>query len=288
MSAGKESFEECRGDMALLEVGIVEDTFVQGDGGLDAFDDKLVEGSAHAGNGFLPVPSMSDDLGDHRIVERNDHHIRFHGGVDSDAESTRRTVLGNHAWTGRKLLWVFGIDATFETVADEFDVLLLERQRLSVGEPDLFLDEVDAGHHFGDRMFDLDAGVHFHEEEIMVLVEEKFDGADISVMDSFDGFDCDATDLPSEFLIDGRRRGFFEKLLMPALDRTVSFAEMHDMATVVGDDLHFDMAGFEKISLKIDGIVAERGFRFRLSRLKGAREIVGFIDDTHSTASPTG
>ena len=159
---------------------------------------------------------------------------------------------------------------------------------MSVGEPDLLLDEVDAGHHFGDRMLNLNAGVHFHEEEVMVLVEEKFNGADIPVMHSFDGFNRDAADFSPEFFIDGRRRRFFEKLLMPALDRAVSFSEMRDMTTVVGDDLHFDMTGFEKVSFKVDGIVAERALCLRLGRLKGASEIVGFIDDTHTAASPTG
>jgi hypothetical protein len=63
--AGEEALEEGGGDMALLEVGVVEDTFVQRDGRFDAFDHVLVEGSAHAGDGFLPVSSMRDDFGDH-------------------------------------------------------------------------------------------------------------------------------------------------------------------------------------------------------------------------------
>src|SRR3989442_3838280 len=91
-------------------------------------------------------------------------------------------------------------------------------------------------------MFHLDAGVHFHEEEVVVLVEQELDGAEIPVVHGFDGFDGDAADLPAEFLVDGGRRRFFEKLLMPALDRAVALAEMHDMPTMVGGNLHFDMA----------------------------------------------
>ena len=138
---------------------------------------------------------------------------------------------------------------------------------MPVSEPDLLLDEIDAGHHFGDRMFDLDAGVHFHEEEVVVLIEQELDGADIPVVHGFDSFDGDAADGSTEFLVDGRRRRFFKKLLMPALDRAVAFPEMHDMPTVVGDNLHFDMAGLEKIPFEIDSIVAERGLRLRLRGL---------------------
>ena len=77
--AGEEAFEEGGRDVALLEVGVVEDALVQRDGCLDAFDHKFVKDSAHAGDGFLPVPPMGDDFGDHGIVERDDHHIRFYG-----------------------------------------------------------------------------------------------------------------------------------------------------------------------------------------------------------------
>src|SRR6185295_1566669 len=235
-------------DVALLEVGVVEDALVQRDSRLDAFDHKFVEGSAHAGNRFLPVPSMRDDFGDHGIVERDDHHVRFHHRVDSYPESAWRAVFGDHPRAGCKFLRIFGVDATFETMPGKFDVLLFEREGLPVGEPDLFLNEVDAGHHFGDRMFDLDTGVHFHEEEVVVFIEQELDGADIPVVYGFDGFNGDTADCPAEFLVDGRRRCFLEKFLMPALDRAVAFAEMHDMPTMVGNNLHFDMARLEKIS----------------------------------------
>ena len=87
-------------------------------------------------------------------------------------------------------------------------------------------------------------------------------------MDGLDRFDGDAADCPTEFLIDGRRRRFFKQLLMPALDRAVALPKMHHMPTVVGDNLHFDMAGLEKIAFEIDSVIAERGFRLRLRGLK--------------------
>ncbi len=63
---------------------------------------------------------------------------------------------------------------------------------------------------------------------------------------------------------------------------------MHDMSTMVGGNLHFDMPGLKKISFEVDGIVAERALRLRLGGLKCAREVLGFIDDAHAAASPTG
>ena len=126
---GEEAFEEEGRNMALLEVGVVENSFVQRDGRLDTFDHKLIEGSAHAGDGFLSIPAMGDDLGDHRIVERNDHHVRFHRRVDSYAESAWCAVFSDHAWTRGELFRVFGIDAAFDAMPVKLDVLLFERER---------------------------------------------------------------------------------------------------------------------------------------------------------------
>ena len=53
---------------------------------------------------------------------------------------------------------------------------------MPVGEADLFLDEIDAGDHFRDRVLDLDARVHFHEKEVVVLVEQEFHRADVPIM----------------------------------------------------------------------------------------------------------
>ena len=47
------------------------------------------------------------------------------------------------------------------------DVVLRERQRLAGGDAQLQLDEVEAGDQLGDRVLDLQAGVHLQEEELV-------------------------------------------------------------------------------------------------------------------------
>ena len=46
------------------------------------------------------------------------------------------------------------------------DVVLRKRQRFARGDRDLLLDQIDAGHHFGDGMLDLNAGVDLDEVEV--------------------------------------------------------------------------------------------------------------------------
>ena len=56
--AGKKAVKECRGDMSLLEIGIVENSPMERDRRLDAFDDKFIECATHPCHGFLAVTSV--------------------------------------------------------------------------------------------------------------------------------------------------------------------------------------------------------------------------------------
>ena len=47
----------------------------------------------------------------------------------------------------------------------KLNVLLVVAEFFAGGDADLFLDDVDAGDFLGDRMLDLDAGVHLDEIE---------------------------------------------------------------------------------------------------------------------------
>ena len=62
------------------------------------------------------------------------------------------------------------------------DVVPAERQRLARGDADLLLDQVDAGDHFGHRMLDLNAGVHFDEVEVAVLIDDELDRRRVGVV----------------------------------------------------------------------------------------------------------
>ena len=63
------------------------------------------------------------------------------------------------------MLRVFGIDARLDRRAPACDVALREGQALARGDAELPLDEVEPGHRLGDRMLDLQPGVHLEEIE---------------------------------------------------------------------------------------------------------------------------
>ena len=101
-------------------------------------------------------------------------------------------------------------------MACEGHVFLRERKRLSFGDADLFADEVDAGNHFGDRVFDLKPGVHFDEIELTIF-PKKLDGTGAAIAHVSHGL---GTDIAHTITFSGRknrRRRFFEHFLVPAL-----------------------------------------------------------------------
>jgi hypothetical protein len=69
----------------------------------------------------------------------------------------------------------------FDGVALDDDVLLAQPERAAGGDADLLAHQVDAGHRLGDRMLDLQAGVHLDEVELAVL-EQELQGAGAAVL----------------------------------------------------------------------------------------------------------
>ncbi len=85
------------------------------------------------------------------------------------------------------------------------------------------------GRHLGDRVFDLEAGVDLHEPELpLVGVVEELDRAGVAVLGHLAQPRGRGTDLL--VLLGGERggRGFFEDLLVAALDGAVADADRPD------------------------------------------------------------
>ena len=70
----------------------------------------------------------------------------------------------------------FGAEPDLDRMAGQSDVVLGQWKRLPGGHQELEPDQVEARHHLGHAVLDLEAGVHFEEVET-TLVDEVLDGA---------------------------------------------------------------------------------------------------------------
>src|SRR5471030_2809226 len=166
---------------AFDEAGVDHQLAVQRDIGRDALDHHFRQRDLHAADRLFARGAVSDDLADHRIVVRRYIVTGIGVRINADAGAARRVPGGDAARRRRELERVLGVDAALDGVAGQHHVALAEAQLLAVGDADLFLHDVDAGDHFGDRVFDLHAGVHLDEIELAVFIQE-LEGAGASSM----------------------------------------------------------------------------------------------------------
>ena len=84
---------------------------------------------------------------------------------------------------------VFGVKAHLDGMAIEFDLILGQRQWPAFGDHQLPGYQILTGDQFGDRVFHLQAGVHFQEVEVAVFVDQEFHSAGAFVAAGQGGFD---------------------------------------------------------------------------------------------------
>ena len=158
----------------------------------------------------------------------------------------------------REVVRVFGIDAALDRMSAYDNIILFVGQFLAGSDAQLFLDQVDTGDPFGDRVFNLQPGVHFNEIKFAVLVQE-FERAGATVTDFATGIGAQATNPIALFFCDAGARGLFNNLLVTTLHRTVAFTEMDGIAVFIGEDLDFDMAWITEKFFHVDRVIAKGG-----------------------------
>ena len=157
------------------------------DVGRDADDAVLRKRVAETAQRLGSIGAGSDELGEHRIVEAADLVAVAHAAVDAHVFRRRwRAQVGDSP--GRRqetAIRILGVDPGLDRVAGDRDLVLPARQALAGRDPQLPLDQVEAGDHLGDRMLDLQAGVHFHEIECAGArgLDDELDGAGADVTD---------------------------------------------------------------------------------------------------------
>ncbi len=155
-------------------------------------------------------------------------------------------------------------------------------------EPDLLADQVDAVHLLGDRVLDLEPGVHLEEVEAAVPVEQELDCSQRLVGGRLDDRQRRLTELAPQLGRDHRRRALLDHLLVAPLDRALALADEDRVAVAVGRDLDLDVAGPVDQPLDVDPVVAEERLALRAGAVEGRGELVALADRPHALAAAAG
>ena len=206
-------------------------------------------------------------------------------GIDADARTGHHAESFQDPWGGREIVvGILCIQAHFNRMAAGLG--WIAQEGLAARNVDLQLHQIEAGSAFGDRMLDLQAGIHFHEVELLSLwIVEEFHGAGIVVSGQF--AEANSGFAKFEILIrrKRRRRRFFEDLLMPALDGAIAHAGGPRRSVIVGDDLDLNVAGSFDQSLDKNSGIAEGLEGLDTGTLKRLRELAGGVHQADAMAT---
>ena len=143
----------------------------------------VLQRPGHARHRILARLAPGAQFGDHRVVEHTDLVALADAGIVPDRIVALIAFLGllvaDQPPDGRQeaAIRVLGIDAALDGPAVDRQVLLFEGQGLAPGRTDHLFDQIDPGDHLRHRMLDLQPGVHFQEEEALVLTGHELDRA---------------------------------------------------------------------------------------------------------------
>jgi hypothetical protein len=235
---------------------------------------------------------MNDHLGDHRIIVGRDAVAGFKAGIDPDALLAREGHgLDSPGRREKVVLRILGIDARFDRRACAADLALRQRQRLPGGHPELPFDQVEAGHGFGHRMFDLESRVHLKEIEVVGFeaarrIGDELDRACADVARGQRRLGRGFRHSGARLLGQSRRRALLDHLLMPALGRAVALVEVDASAMRVGEHLQFDVARRGDVFFDQHPSVAKRSLSLPDGAFERSVEFDMGIDATHSAPAP--
>ncbi|MNV43416.1 hypothetical protein D3C71_1351280 [compost metagenome] len=137
-------------------------------------------------------------------------------------------------------------------------------------------------------MLNLDAGVHLHEIELPVRTEKELQRPCAGVSDCLrSAHGRFAHGLP-DIRREHRARRLLDKLLPPALHRAVTFAQIHHIAVIVGDNLDLDMLHARQVFLQVYTGIAERLLGFLLGRGDLLDQRLLVLGNANSLASAAG
>ncbi|GAB3648644.1 hypothetical protein GCM10028833_14950 [Glycomyces tarimensis] len=263
----------------LGEGRVVEHGAVERQDRRHALDLHLGEGAPRALEGLGAGGAGDDDLGEQRVEVPVDDGALLDAGVDAHARAGGQLQFGDRAGGRQEAApGVFAVDAELDGVAARLGVLG-DVEGLAGGDAELLAHQVDAAGLLGDGVLDLEAGIHLEEGDGAVGADEELDGAGAVVVrlpaDRLGG----AVDRGALLVAEERRGGFFDELLVAALEGAVAGADDDHVAVGVGQDLRLDVTGAVEVALDEAFAAPERGLGLADGRVEQVRDLVALAGD---------
>ena len=146
--------------------------------------------------------------------------------------------------------------------------------------------QIDTRHHFRDRVLHLNAWVHLDEEPFLgIHVVQELHGAGIVVLDVLGQFHGGRAKLATHGFIQRHAGGNLHYLLVPPLHGTIALVQVHHVAVLVAQNLHFNMLGSRHVFFEEHSRVAKRAIGFAAGFIEQSLQIFGLVHHAHPSAT---
>ena len=296
LEEGRSLVDELGVALAGLEGLVLQDVGDEGDIGLDAPDVHFTDGTKSLVADALEGAVPGSDLDQQGIVVRGDDGAGAGGRlVHTDTKAAGDAVAGDPARVGRKVVGgILGGDTALNGKTVEFEVFLLCDANAGIGEglalsdQDLGAHQVYAGDHLGDRVLDLNAGIHLDKIVVFILVDQELQSSCIGISDML----CDRDSVAVKFFLDflGNRESGSEldNFLIASLQGAVTLKQMCHISVLIGQDLDFDVLGIDQEFLHEDVAVAEGLECFGFDQVKVDADFFDSIAASHASSAAAG
>ena len=167
-------------------------------------------------------------------------------------------------------------------------VFLLKSKRLACCYIYLCLYKIHSGNKFSNRMLHLYSGIHFHKIKILIFIKKEFYSTGIDIGASLCRLYSCLSHTFSEFLIYSNTWSLFNNLLMPSLNRAISFSQMHYIAMLIRKDLKLYMSRLFYILFHIHAVIRKALYGFLLCGYKLFSKILYTVGYSHTLAAAAG
>src|SRR6185436_15086000 len=140
------------------------------------------------------------------------------------------------------------------------------------------------------RVLDLDAGVNLEEEEFVAIVislgiDQELDRAGAAILQPRREPQRRFVQAGAQLAGQPGRRRLLDELLVAALHRAITFAELHYPARAVSQHLHLDVARPRDVALQVHARIAEGGTGLGRRELERGIELTPALDTLHAAAA---
>ena len=256
--------------------------------GRDAKDRGLVERAPQPVERLVAGFGPGDQLGEHGIVIGRDDRSALDAGLDANAVGRKLNISEHPRSTAESCSAGSSAHSRASTAWPRH-----RTSRWANGNPSpaairsIGLDDIDAGHHFGDGVLDLKARIDL-QEIVAVGAEDEFDRADPAIVQALA-----EPHRVGDHSVAQRRgkiggRGFLDQLLVAPLQRTFALEQMDHIAVAVAGDLDFDMPPALDQFFDDQPGIAEGVFRLAHRGFDFAGKTVQPGHGTHALAAASG